>query len=357
MPLRCRSHSTPRATTTRTTPVYARARVAVKRASSSQKSMAPKRSSRSPASSLSSSPAPVKTLVVVDAAPSAAENVNVLLDSPRQVAKILKPLADLSQEVAGNQVAGFTLRNDTAFRVFVTLAGKRVSPWHDVALFPSGRPCKVVNFVNEIPRGTVEKMEIATDEPLNPIKQDIKKEKLRQYPFQSLVNYGALPQTWEDPTHCDEDTGLLGDGDPVDLCEIGSRVIPCGEIRAVKIIGVLGMIDEGEMDWKVIGIDVCDRDASKLNSIADVERVKPGLVSKLIEWFRFYKVPDGKPENNFAFDGKPQDSDFALKIILETNAFWRDNKPGIKAKGLWLPAEVDGDDQGAAASASVVGEA
>ena len=35
-------------------------------------------------------------------------------------------------------------------------------------------------------------MEVATDEPNNPIKQDIKKGALRQYPFQSLVNYGFV---------------------------------------------------------------------------------------------------------------------------------------------------------------------
>jgi len=208
-----------------------------------------------------------------------------------------------------------------------------------VAIFPTGKPGKIVNFVNEIPRGTVEKMEIATDEPLNPIKQDIKKEKLRQYPFQSIVNYGAIPQTWEDPTHKDELTGLLGDGDPVDVCEIGSRVVPLGEIRAVKILGVLGMIDEGEMDWKVIAIDICDRDASKLNSVEDVERLKPGLLNKLVEWFKVYKVPDGKPVNDFAFDGKVMDADFALKIILETHEFWRGGKDKIKAKGLWVPEE------------------
>ena len=33
---------------------------------------------------------------------------------------------------------------------------------------------------------------------------------LRHYHFKSLVNYGALPQTWEDPSHIDEDTGLAG---------------------------------------------------------------------------------------------------------------------------------------------------
>ena len=38
-----------------------------------------------------------------------------------------------------------------------------------------------------------------------------------------IWNYGALPQTWENPHHEDESTGCKGDNDPVDCCEIGHR--------------------------------------------------------------------------------------------------------------------------------------
>lgn len=31
-------------------------------------------------------------------------------------------------------------------------------------------------------------------------------------------------QTWEDPAHKDGDTGCCGDNDPIDVCEIGSKV-------------------------------------------------------------------------------------------------------------------------------------
>lgn len=39
------------------------------------------------------------------------------------------------------------------------------------------------------------------DEEGTPIKQDIKKGKLRFYPYNINWNYGLLPQTWEDPGH------------------------------------------------------------------------------------------------------------------------------------------------------------
>jgi len=240
-------------------------------------------------------------------------------------------------ELAGKQVDGFTLRNESDFRIFITKNGQRISPWHDIEAFPGGKPGKIVNFVNEIPRGTVEKMEISTKEALNPIKQDVKKEKLRLYPFQSLVNYGAIPQTWEDPTHKDASTGFMGDNDPVDVCEIGSRVAAMGEVRPVKVLGILGMIDEGELDWKVLAVDVEDPNAAKLNTVDDVEKLMPGKIQSIVKWFQVYKKPDGKPENKFAFDNKAMDADFAVKVISETHRHWQ-KKEALKAKGLWVGA-------------------
>lgn len=54
--------------------------------------------------------------------------------------------------------------------------------------------------------------QIDTKERLNPIKQDIKKGKLRYvancFPHHGYIwNYGAFPQTWENPLHLDDSTG------------------------------------------------------------------------------------------------------------------------------------------------------
>jgi hypothetical protein len=75
-----------------------------------------------------------------------------------------------------------------------------VSAWHDVPLYAGNG---MLNFLCEIPKETSAKMELATDEVRNPIKQDTKKGKLRHYPYNINWNYGMLPQTWEDPGHVD----------------------------------------------------------------------------------------------------------------------------------------------------------
>ena len=44
---------------------------------------------------------------------------------------------------------------------------------------------------------------------------------------------------------------VKGDNDPVDVVEIGSQALAVGSVTKVKPLGVLAMIDDGELDWKV----------------------------------------------------------------------------------------------------------
>lgn len=68
------------------------------------------------------------------------------------------------------------------------------------------------------------------------------------------------------------ETKAKGDNDPLDVCEIGELVGYTGQIKQVKVLGVMALLDEGETDWKVIVIDVNDPLASKLDDIEDVEK-------------------------------------------------------------------------------------
>lgn len=54
-------------------------------------------------------------------------------------------------------------------------------------------------IMHQIPKFTRHKMEVSTKSEYNPIKQDIKKGKVRYYHGPLYWNYGCLPQTWEDP--------------------------------------------------------------------------------------------------------------------------------------------------------------
>ncbi|GBG29490.1 Inorganic pyrophosphatase [Hondaea fermentalgiana] len=221
----------------------------------------------------------------------------------------------------------------TTYRLQARALDEHLSLWHDVPLRHEGTP--YLHFVCEIPKWTKKKFEIATDEHGTPIKQDEKKGVLREFKTGAsgcLFNYGCLPQTWEDPEHIHPDCGVGGDNDPLDVCEIGMRQIPTGGIRVVKVLGVLCMIDEGEADWKILTIDVNDHWAPLLNDVSDVEQHIPGLIDSIREWFRNYKVADGKPQNSFGLNEECMPAAYANKIVSECNQSWFDLISGKRTR-------------------------
>ncbi|KAI9223731.1 inorganic pyrophosphatase [Blastocladiella britannica] len=258
--------------------------------------------------------------------------------------------------------------NTLEHRVFIEKDGKPVSPFHDIPLYANAEKT-VLNMVVEIPRWTNAKLEISKEDYLNPIKQDVKKGKLRFvrncFPHHGYIwNYGAFPQTWEDPNAVHPDTKAKGDNDPLDVCEIGERVGYVGQVKQVKVLGVMALLDEGETDWKVIVIDVTDPLADKLHDIEDVETHLPGLLRATNEWFRIYKIPDGKPENVFAFSGEAKNKAYASEVVHETHDAWKRLIAGQAPKNdisitnvavAGTPGKVEGAEGVPAATASAPG--
>ena len=210
--------------------------------------------------------------------------------------------------------------------------GRPQSFFHDVTL-NYNRAEGTVNMIVEIPRYEQGKFEISKDLPLNPIVQDTKKGKQRFinniYPFHGYpCNYGAVPQTWEDPTLAIDVGGgkYYGDNDPLDICEIGSsadKPATVGTLKTVKILGCLAMIDDGEMDWKLLAIDITDKLAPCIHDVSDVEKKMPLLLENLTRWFKNYKLPMDKPENEFAFQGRWLSRARALDVLDECHSRWQ----------------------------------
>ncbi|KAH9599831.1 Inorganic pyrophosphatase [Trypanosoma melophagium] len=216
------------------------------------------------------------------------------------------------------------------FKDMETGEKRQVSPWHDIPLYvrslvrtkPETVPMNRYNFICEIPKWTRAKFEIATGESFNPIKQDIKNGVPRFYKHGDMMwNYGALPQTWES-TDVIFEGGVHGDNDPIDAIEVGMSQLKVGQVEAVKVLGILGMIDDGQMDWKVICISHNDPICRFLKDIHDVPKFLPGCLDAIREWFRVYKICQGGVENKFVFNGDFKDKGFAMKIIDESHYMW-----------------------------------
>jgi inorganic pyrophosphatase len=250
-------------------------------------------------------------------------------------------------KVSANEAhLGITTReigeNDTtSYRVEFQKDNQVISPWHDIPLYHN-KENKTVNFICEIPKGTKKKFEISRTMVNNPIVQDIETDSegnkvLRSYKWpvdnpQMSWNYGALPQTWEDPNHPEADITIngdqhpLGDNDPIDAIEIGATAMKTGEIAPVKILGVLALVDSNETDWKLLVVRVDNPEFQEINTLEDLKASEYGdVIGKIHYWLQNYKTPVGKPVNQFGFDGKPQDEKYALQKVTETHEAWAKN--------------------------------
>jgi len=91
----------------------------------------------------------------------------------------------------------------------------------------------------------------------------------------------------------------------------------------VRVLGLLAPRDEGVLRYTLLAINTADPFASRLHSIADLERECPGLITATKEWFRLYKLPDGKDENPFELDGEVKGVQFVEEILRAAHEAWR----------------------------------
>jgi inorganic pyrophosphatase len=63
-------------------------------------------------------------------------------------------------------------------------------------------------------------------------------------------------------------------------------------------------------------------------------REMPGELEKLMVWFRDYKIPDGKPPNEFGFGNAAVDRRYADAVVQETHEAYKQLRAGAcKADG------------------------
>jgi inorganic pyrophosphatase len=206
---------------------------------------------------------------------------------------------------------GFDLRQEgqlgsQSFRVFLTRESRPVSFWHDLPLMARDG---AVNMVVEIPRLSREKMEIHKTEISNPLFQDTRQGKLRFLHAPLSWHYGSVPQTLGD------------DGDPIDILDVSDSERVLGQIVPMKIIGALPLLDDDKLDWKIVAIAADDELSNRINTLSDLENLKPGVISGITEFFRWYDFPETKKPNVYAGDILDVESTWSL--ISGAHAQWR----------------------------------
>lgn len=165
------------------------------------------------------------------------------------------------------------------------------NPWHDVS--PGENQPELVNGIIEIPKNTRAKYEL--DKESGMLKLDRVLYAAMYYP----ANYGFIPKTF-----CD-------DGDPLDILILSQiEIVPMCIVEA-KVIGVMRMLDGGEMDDKIIAVAANDMSVNHINNI---EELPPHSLKELRNFFEDYK----KLENKEVVVEEFQNKQTALKIIEQS---------------------------------------
>lgn len=233
--------------------------------------------------------------------------------------------------------AAFALALALAAAAFSTaLAAQEVTPYASVlkgeADFLSGyEPINLdgtINAVVEIPAGTTAKYDTNVNTGMIELEQKDGKPRFVQY-LGYPCNYGHVPRSV-----------LLkskgGDGDALDVCVLGMPA-PTGSVVKARAVGILILLDNGEVDDKLIAVAQTGPFA-RVSSLADLDRRFPGVTTILQTWFTHYKGygKDGKLQlTSPGFKGRA----VAIKTIgdavldFETSVVTEADKRSLDEKG------------------------
>ncbi len=144
--------------------------------------------------------------------------------------------------------------------------------WHDVS--PGDDAGKgIVRSIIEIPMGSSNKYEL--DKETGLLKLDRVLYSAVYYP----ANYGFIPQT------------LADDGDPLDILVLGAEPVYPLTLVTSRVIGLMVMKDQDELDHKLIGVPVGDPEYKNCN---DVHELPPHRLAVLKRFFEDYKILENK---------------------------------------------------------------
>lgn len=158
---------------------------------------------------------------------------------------------------------------------------------------PFGTPEKF-NVVVEISKGSQDKYEF--DEELEVIKLDRVLYSAQAFP----TNYGFIPET------------RALDGDHADAMLFSTNPIVVGAVVEARAIGMLDMVDSGEVDNKILCVPVKD---PRFNDILTLEDLPAHTLKEIENFYQNIKVLQGKVVETKGYKGVEE----AKAELISTN--------------------------------------
>jgi inorganic pyrophosphatase len=141
------------------------------------------------------------------------------------------------------------------------------------SISPGENVPREINVIVEIPKGSQNKYEYDVEHKL------VRLDRVLYSPLYYPGEYGFIPQT------------LGKDGDPMDVLVLVNFPTYPGVLIECRTIGVLEMIDNGEVDDKILCVPVND---IRFGHVHDIKDIRDPVLNEVAHFFRTYKDLEGK---------------------------------------------------------------
>jgi inorganic pyrophosphatase len=169
-------------------------------------------------------------------------------------------------------------------------------PWHEIPM--GDETPETFNVVIEVPQGSKVKYEL--EKETGALKVDRVLYSSVVYPW----NYGFIPQT------------LAEDEDPLDAIILMQEPVAPLSLLAVKPIGMLNMVDEGEPDENIICVLTDD---PQFNSYTHVNELPEHIFKEMEQFFDTYKALEGKETSVHGVVGPEEAKEIVTEAINRYN--------------------------------------
>lgn len=171
--------------------------------------------------------------------------------------------------------------------------------WHDI---PAGTK-EQMNVIVEIPKYSKNKYEV--DKETGLIALDRVMHSAQDYPF----DYGFVPQTY------------WHDDDALDVILLTTHPLAPGILVRARAVAILGMVDSGERDDKIIAVPTED---PRWSNVQDKGDINPHTLKEIEHFFSTYK----KVQNKEVTVSGIEDKAAAQAAFVESQRLYAEKFPG-----------------------------
>lgn len=204
----------------------------------------------------------------------------------------------------------------------------KAHPWHGVSIGEEA-PNVVTAYIEIVPTDTV-KYEVDKSSGF------LKVDRPQRFSNCCPVYYGLIPQTYSGARVAGifakraRRKGMVGDGDPLDICVLSEKSIPHSDILLTALpIGGLSLADGGEADDKIVAVM---RDDAVYGDCTDIAQCSKALLDRLRHYFLTYKSAPGTTQHKVEITGV-YGREEALNVIRASHADYREKHPELSS--LW----------------------